>query len=155
MTKLRGAFRNDGKEPKKCLNEVTPTLQDSHTDTVNTHIYDQWKASGNKCVLRLQEVFQQKSYMLDVKSRESLLNKISDSSFDRWAGIAQPVLRLTTGWTVRGSNPGGGEIFPHVQTCPGTHPASCTMGTASFPGVKRPELCADHPPPSSAEVENE
>jgi hypothetical protein len=28
-----------------------------------------------------------------------------------WAGIAQLVLRLATGWTVRGSNPGGGEIF--------------------------------------------
>jgi hypothetical protein len=28
-----------------------------------------------------------------------------------WAGIAQSVQRLATGWTVRGSNPGGGEIF--------------------------------------------
>jgi hypothetical protein len=27
------------------------------------------------------------------------------------AGIAQTVYRLATGWTVRGSNPGGGEIF--------------------------------------------
>jgi hypothetical protein len=27
------------------------------------------------------------------------------------AGIAQSVLRLATGWTVRGSNPSGGEIF--------------------------------------------
>ena len=26
--------------------------------------------------------------------------------------------------------------FPPVQTGPGTHPASCTMGTGSFPGVK-------------------
>jgi hypothetical protein len=26
--------------------------------------------------------------------------------------------------------------FPPVQTDPGTHPASCTMGTGSFPGVK-------------------
>jgi hypothetical protein len=33
--------------------------------------------------------------------------------------------------------------------------ASCTMGTGSFPGVKRPGRGADHPPPSSAEVENE
>ena len=29
-----------------------------------------------------------------------------------------------------------GEIFPPVQTGPGAHPASCTMGTGSFPGVK-------------------
>ena len=28
-----------------------------------------------------------------------------------WAGIAQLVQRPATGWTVRGSNPGGGEIF--------------------------------------------
>jgi hypothetical protein len=35
-----------------------------------------------------------------------------------------------------GSNPGGDEIFPPVQTGPGAHPASCKVGTGSFPGVK-------------------
>ena len=39
-----------------------------------------------------------------------------------------------------------------VQTGPGAHPASYTMGTGSFPGVKRPGRGADHPHPSSAEV---
>ena len=29
-----------------------------------------------------------------------------------------------------------GRDFPSVQTGPGAHPASCTMGTESFPGVK-------------------
>ena len=29
-----------------------------------------------------------------------------------------------------------GRDFPLVQTGPGAHPASCTMGTGSFPGVK-------------------
>ena len=29
----------------------------------------------------------------------------------KWAGMAQSVQRLATHWTVRGSNPGGGEIF--------------------------------------------
>jgi len=30
-----------------------------------------------------------------------------------------------------------GRDFPHLsQTGPGAHPASCTMGTGSFPGVK-------------------
>jgi hypothetical protein len=47
------------------------------------------------------------------------------------------------------------RFFAHVQTGPEAHPASCTMGTGSFPGVKRPGRCADHPPPSSAEVEKE
>jgi hypothetical protein len=61
-----------------------------------------------------------------------------------WAGIAQSVQRLATGCTVRGSNPsGGGEIF---QTGPGAHPASYTIGTESFPGVKRPGRGVDHTP---------
>jgi hypothetical protein len=48
------------------------------------------------------------------------------------------------------------NIVQHFQlTGPGAHPASCTMGTGSFPGVKRPARGADHPPPPSAEVENE
>ena len=33
-----------------------------------------------------------------------------------------------------------------VQTGPGAHPASYTMGTGSFPGVKRPGRGADNPP---------
>ena len=35
----------------------------------------------------------------------------------------------------------------------GAHPASCTMGTGSFPGVKRPGRDVDYPPLSSAEVQ--
>jgi hypothetical protein len=69
--------------------------------------------------------------------------------------IAQSVQRLATGLTVRGSNPGGGEIFRTRPDRPWAHPASCTMGTGYFPGVKRPGRGADHPQPSSAEVENE
>ena len=40
-----------------------------------------------------------------------------------------------------------GEIFPPVQTGPGAHPAFCTMGTVSFPGVKygRGVLLTTHP----------
>ena len=47
---------------------------------------------------------------------------------------------------------GGGRFSAPVQTGPGVHPAFCTMGTASFPGVKRPGRGVDHSPPSSAEV---
>jgi len=40
-----------------------------------------------------------------------------------------------------------------VQTSPGAHPASCTMGTGSFPGRKEwPGRDADPSPPSSAMV---
>ena len=37
--------------------------------------------------------------------------------------------------------------FPPVQTSPRAHPASCTMGTGSFPGVKcgRGVLLTTHP----------
>jgi hypothetical protein len=62
---------------------------------------------------------------------------------------------LATGWTVWRSNPGAGEIFAHVQTGPGTHPASRTMGNGAFPGVKRPGPGAGHLPPSSTEVKKE
>ena len=36
-----------------------------------------------------------------------------------------------------------------IQTGPGAHPASCTTGTGSFPGVKRPGRGDEPPPPSS------
>jgi hypothetical protein len=57
------------------------------------------------------------------------------------------------GWTVRGSNPGGGEIF---RTCPDgswSPPSLLYNGYRVFPGGKvRPERAADHSPPSSAVV---
>ena len=40
-----------------------------------------------------------------------------------------------------------GRDFPPVQTGPGAHPASCKMGTGSFPGIKcgRGLLLTTHP----------
>ena len=49
--------------------------------------------------------------------------------------------------------PVGERFSAPVQTGPGAHPASYTMGTGSFQGVKRPGRGADHPPQSSAEVD--
>jgi hypothetical protein len=46
----------------------------------------------------------------------------------------------------------GAKLSAPFQTSPGAHPASYTMGTRSFPGVKRPGCGIDHPPPSSAKV---
>ena len=46
-----------------------------------------------------------------------------------------------------------GTIFSEpVQTGLGTHPATCTMGTGSFLGVKWPKRDYDHPLPSNAKV---
>jgi hypothetical protein len=53
-------------------------------------------------------------------------------------------LGIESRWEARFSAP--------IQTGPGAHPGSYTMGTGSFPGVKRPGCGVDHPPPSSAEV---
>ena len=43
--------------------------------------------------------------------------------------------------------PLGSEFPAPLQTGPGAHPASCTMGTGSFPGVKcgRGVLLTAHP----------
>jgi hypothetical protein len=38
----------------------------------------------------------------------------------------------------------GGRFFAPVQTGPGAHPASRTMGTGSFPGVKWPRRGFNH-----------
>ena len=40
----------------------------------------------------------------------------------------------------------GARFSAPVQTGPGAHPASCTMGTVSFPGVKRPRRDAESSP---------
>ena len=58
-----------------------------------------------------------------------------------------------TGWTVRGSNPGGGEVFCSRRDRPWGPPSLLYNGhRVSFPGVKRPGRGVDHPPPSSARV---
>jgi hypothetical protein len=67
--------------------------------------------------------------------------------FRVFTGLAQSVQRLATGWKVRGSNPGGGEIF---RTRPDRHWGPLTLlyngYRVSFPGVKRPGRGVDHPP---------
>ena len=56
------------------------------------------------------------------------------------------------GWTVRGSNPDWERFSAPFQTGPEDHPAFHKMGTRSFLGVKRPGRGFDHPLLSSAEV---
>ena len=48
-----------------------------------------------------------------------------------------------------------GRDFPSVQTGPGAQPASCKMGTGSFPELKcdRGMLLTTHPPSSAAVME--
>ena len=57
--------------------------------------------------------------------------------------MAQSVLRLAAGWTVRGSNPGagGGGLSAPVQIGTGAHPAPSTMNTDSLPRSKAVGAC--------------
>jgi hypothetical protein len=50
--------------------------------------------------------------------------------------------------------PVGARFSATVQTGPGTHPASYTMGTGSFPGVKRPGRGVDDPPHLAPRLKN-
>jgi hypothetical protein len=47
------------------------------------------------------------------------------------------------------------RFYAPVQTGPGAHPAPYTMGTESFPGVKRPGRGADLPPHVAPRVNKE
>jgi len=49
----------------------------------------------------------------------------------------------------------GPRFSAPVQTGPGTHPASCTMGTGSFPGVKSGRDVTLTLTPSSAVIKKE
>ena len=67
-----------------------------------------------------------------------------DILVDRATGYGLDDPGIESRWGARYSAP--------VQTGPGAHPAFCTIGTGSIPGVKRPGRGVDHPHPSSAEV---
>jgi hypothetical protein len=67
--------------------------------------------------------------------------------------VAQSVQRLPTGWTVRVSNPGGGEIFRTCPDRPWGPPSLLYNGCRVFPGSrKQPGRDADPSPPSTAEI---
>jgi hypothetical protein len=54
----------------------------------------------------------------------------------QWAGIAESLQRLATGWTVRGSIPGGGEIYHACPHRPRGQPSLMYNGYRVFPGGK-------------------
>jgi hypothetical protein len=65
--------------------------------------------------------------------------------------VAQSVYRPPTGWTVRGSNPGGGEIFCTCQDRPWGPPSPLYNEYRVIPrGKKRSGRDADPSPPSRA-----
>ena len=68
------------------------------------------------------------------------------------AGVAQSVQDSLRAGRSGDRIPVGARFSVPVQTDPVSHPTSYTMGTGSFPGIKRPGRGVDHPPSSSAEV---
>jgi len=69
--------------------------------------------------------------------------------------LCSSLSRLATGWTVRGSNFGGGEIFRICPDRPWDPPSLWYKGYwVSCPRVQRPGSGFDHPPPSSPEIKN-
>jgi hypothetical protein len=83
----------------------------------------------------------------------STLKYLVISTYHKIGRMAQLVKLLTTSWTVRGSNPGGGEIFRPPPDRPWDPHSLLYNGYRVFPGDKvRPGRDADHSPPSSAEV---
>ena len=68
-------------------------------------------------------------------------------------GIAQSVLRLATGWAVRGSNPCEGEVFCTRPDRSWGLPSLLYKGyRVSFPGLKRPGRGVEHTSSSSSDV---
>jgi hypothetical protein len=53
-----------------------------------------------------------------------------------WAGIDLTLLRLLTGWTVRGSNPGEGEFFGTLPVRPWVPPSLLYKGYRLILGGK-------------------
>ena len=78
------------------------------------------------------------------------------TTWRRVGRVTQSAQRLGTGWTIRESNPGGGEIFRTCPDRPRGPPSSLYNGYRLFPGGKeRPGRDADLSPPSSAVVKKE
>ena len=79
----------------------------------------------------------------------------SNASHFRCSKLSNPTLLcslLATDWTVRNSNPAGGEVFRTCAERLWGPPSLLYNGYGVFPGVNRPRRGVDHPPPSSAEV---
>ena len=69
--------------------------------------------------------------------------------------VRNSVVGTSTGYGLGGSrivSPWRTGFCAPVQPSSGAHPAPYTIGTGSFPGVKRPGCGVKHPTPSSAEV---
>ena len=107
----------------------------SHLLTANQPL-QQFKACWGTCrfvTLCTTECHRTLSKTTYMKARAiqltSLMSIVLLSSRLSRTAIAQSVSLLPTGWTVRGSNTGGGRLSAPVHTGPRAHSTSCTVGT--------------------------
>jgi hypothetical protein len=106
----------------------------------------------NECILHneYQQQISNITGLHNIQIRKTL--KLHNFKLTFWVYITGCWNDFKTSSHFQLSNPSGGEIFHTLPDQPGAHPATCTMGTGSFPGVKGPGRGVDHPPPSSANV---
>jgi hypothetical protein len=130
-----------------------------------TYVWQRWKPTLSTCRTMFQHWINAESYPVTQLCVNTLpatkVTIITDGIYFGSLRVNLPttMLQWFSDWLRAGRYgdriPVGARFFAYVQTGPGAHPASCTMGTGCFPGVKRPGRGADHPLPPSAEVENE
>jgi hypothetical protein len=64
-----------------------------------------------------------------------------------WAGLAELVWQMATGWAARGSNPSGGDFFRTRADSPlSPHNLLYNGYRVYFPGIKRLERGVDYLP---------
>ena len=133
--------------------------RDTRSEGVGS-IPDEWRAGASLCCSvtrgRLLTARMTTSFSRSTPPNASNIpqNLLQNSAFlpstTLWSGTAWSVQRLATGV----SSPGENEIFRNHPDRPWGPPTLLHIGCrVPFPGVSRPGLCVNQPPPPSVEVE--
>jgi hypothetical protein len=79
-----------------------------------------------------------KKQMVNAAQGNNLFNRENNAKHINTSGPGSSVGIATKLWAGQSGDriPVGARFSAPVQTGPGAHPSSCTMGTGSFPGVK-------------------
>jgi hypothetical protein len=120
---------------KKQRNSVCccPYLQNSLSDGNGT-VQNVTAVQTNTITIRHDFLFYlRKSIWVSTPINQIILCKVHIYNVGR---VAQSVWRLVTGWTVRGSKPGGGELFRTRPYWPWGPPSLLCNGYRVFPGGK-------------------
>ena len=123
---------------------VSQSVNQSFSQSVSHSVSQSVRHSVNQTISQSdRQSVSHQSVSQSVKLVQEKVSSIAHiCGLDNSVGIA-----TVYGTDVPGIESRWGREFPPVQTHPGAHPASCTMGTGSFPGVKcgRGVLLTTHP----------